>query len=164
MFCVEHSPWHLAFFLCCKILIGWHFVPLLSLIPCWKLIMGVRIIIYIEILLVIHAIDYICHNDYLNAFPHTKCPESFGWFAWWNDRKSLLCLVFNFLSYAMSVNQFTSPLSGHSSDYLLMFAPRLFWQGNLVCFFGATEKTIFMYVLGVCDICVCFAVLQHFQE
>jgi len=40
--------------------------------------MGVRIIIYIEILLVIHAIDCICHNDYLNAFPHAKFPETFG--------------------------------------------------------------------------------------
>ena len=106
---------------------------------------------------------YMSH-DYLNAFPHAKFPETFGWFSWWNDCKSLICLVFNFLSYAMSVNQFTSPLSGHSSDCLLMFAPYLFWQGNLVCFFRATKKTIFMYVLGVCDICVRFAVLQHFEE
>lgn len=39
-----------------------------------------------------------------------------------------------------------------------------FLQGTYICFLGTIEKTVIMHILGVPDICICFAFLQHLKE
>lgn len=39
-----------------------------------------------------------------------------------------------------------------------------FLQGTYICFLGTIEKTVIMHILGIPDICICFAFLQNLEK